>query len=46
MGRRGGSTEWESTHDGVLLVLREEIWVSGGIPDVKLECSSCLLLLL
>jgi len=46
MGRRGGSTEWESSHDGVLLVLGEEIGVPGGIPYVKLERGSCLLLLL
>lgn len=45
MWRRGGSTEWESSHDGVLLVLGEEFWVPGGISYIKLECSSSLLLL-
>ena len=46
MWGRGGSTEWESSHDGVrLLVLGEEFWVPSGIPHVKLECGCCLLLL-
>lgn len=43
---RGGSTEWEPSHDGVLLVLGEEFWVPGGISHAKLKCSSRLLLLL
>ena len=46
MWRRGGSTEWESSHDGVLLVLGEEFWMPGGISYIKLDCSSSSLLLL
>lgn len=46
MWGRGGSTEWESSHDGVrLLVLGEEFWVPRSISYVKLECGCCLLLL-
>lgn len=44
MWGRGGGTEWESGHDGVRL-LDEEFWMPGGISQVKLECSCCLLLL-
>ena len=47
MGGRGGSTEWESGHGGVrLLMLGEEIWMRGSTSHVKLECGSGLLLLL
>jgi hypothetical protein len=46
MRGRSGSTEWESSHDGVrLLMLGEIFWMCSGISHVKLECSCRLLLL-